>query len=96
MTWEDLKSHNLTVYSTPWCGDCKKFKRTLESHGITYSEVDIEEDGDAATKLMEATGHRAIPYVRIDGGVYVKGWHKDAPGRWSDDLFFNDIEAALA
>ena len=41
-------------------------------------------------------GHRAIPYVDVDGKALVKGWHKDHPGRWDESKFFADIAAALA
>ena len=39
----------LTMYSTPWCGYCRRLKGQMEREGIAYTvEVDIEEDPEAA------------------------------------------------
>lgn len=57
----------LTVYSAPWCGDCREAKRFLAKHNIPYTEIDIESTPGAADEVIQRTGKRAIPQFVIDG-----------------------------
>ena len=96
MTWQDLATHDLKMYSTNWCGDCKRFKRVLDKHGIVCAEIDIDADPAAAKQLKEKTGRTAIPYLEIDGGPMVRGWHNGAPGGLDEATFLAEVAAALA
>jgi len=95
MTWDELKQYQLDVYSTTWCGDCRRLKRILADRGVAYNEIDIDADPAAADRLVANTGKRAIPYVQINGAGFVRGYHKEAPGRWQDDLFLAEVAALL-
>jgi glutaredoxin len=95
MTWQELNEHDLVVYSTSWCGDCRRLKRVFAENGVRYREHDIDADADAAVRLKKATGRGAIPFVQIDGGPFVRGWHDEAPGKFSAEIFFREIDAAL-
>jgi glutaredoxin len=57
----------LTVYSTPWCPDCRVAKRFLAEHNIPYKDIDIETTPGAADEVVKHTGKRAIPQFVIDG-----------------------------
>jgi mycoredoxin len=57
----------LVLYSASWCRDCREAKRFLEKHGISYTEVDIEETPDAAEEVLRRVGKCAIPQFVIDG-----------------------------
>jgi len=57
----------ITLYSAPWCRDCREAKRFLESHRIVYTEIDIEITPGAAEELLRNVGKRAIPQFVIDG-----------------------------
>ena len=57
----------ITVYSAPWCRDCREAKRFLETHGLSYTEVDIESTPGATAELLRHVGKRAIPQFVIDG-----------------------------
>jgi len=46
---------DVVVYSSSWCRDCRAAKRFLESHGIAYSEIDIEKINGGSIKLILAT-----------------------------------------
>ena len=96
MTWEDLRQKKLVVYSTTWCPDCHRLKRVLADRHLEFSEVDIDADPAAAERLRKATGRTAIPFVQVDGGPLVQGWHEDAPGRFSEARFLADVEGAVA
>jgi glutaredoxin len=55
------------MYSAPWCRDCRATKRYLDTHGIAFSEIDIEEVPGAADEVLRKVGKRAIPQLVIDG-----------------------------
>ncbi len=57
----------ITVYSAPWCPDCREAKRFLDGHNIAYTEVNIETTPGAAEEVVRQTGKRAIPQFVIDG-----------------------------
>lgn len=58
-----------TMYSTPWCGFCKRLKSQLAREGIEIREVDIERDPSAAEYVMEVNGgNQTVPtLVYADG-----------------------------
>jgi mycoredoxin len=57
----------LTVYTAPWCGDCRVAKRWLAQHNINYKEINIEEVPGAAEEVIQRTGKRAIPQFVLNG-----------------------------
>jgi mycoredoxin len=57
----------LTVYSAPWCRDCREAKRFLTTNNIPFQEVDIETTPGAADLVIANTGKRAIPQFVLDG-----------------------------
>jgi len=96
MTWEELRTHELVVYSTAWCPDCRRLKQHLDRQGVKYREIDIDRDAAAADKLRHATGRTAIPFVEISGRHLVRGWHDEHPGRWDEELFLSEVGKALS
>ncbi|MEV0389869.1 mycoredoxin [Nonomuraea sp. NPDC050643] len=57
----------LTVYSTTWCGPCKRLKSQLTREGISFDEIDIERDPSAAEFVMSVNnGNQVVPTVVID------------------------------
>ena len=60
------------MYSTTWCGDCRRAKRYFQEWGIEYAEVDIEKTPGAAEQVMAwANGKRVVPTITIGGKVLV-------------------------
>ena len=67
-----LRSDELVMYSTTWCGYCVRLKRFLDSQGIAYREVNIEDDEDAALHVMQVNGgNRTVPTVDFPSGVTI-------------------------
>ena len=59
----------LTMYSTTWCGYCRRLKRMLDREEIAYAEVNIEEDPAAAELVMRVNGgNRTVPTVVFPDG----------------------------
>jgi mycoredoxin len=60
----------LTMYSTSWCGYCRRLKRQLDKSGIDYVEVDIEQSPDAAEFVMSVNGgNQTVPTVHFPSGA---------------------------
>ena len=57
----------ITVYSAPWCPDCREAKRFLDAHKLPYTDVNIQTTPGAVEEIMKRTGKRAIPQFVIDG-----------------------------
>jgi mycoredoxin len=59
----------LTMYSTPWCGYCRRLKSQLAREGIEITEVDIERDPAAADYVMKVNGgFQTVPTVLFGDG----------------------------
>ncbi len=59
----------LTMYSTTWCGYCRRLKSQMDREGIEYSVVDIEQDPAAADFVMSVNGgNQTVPTLRFDDG----------------------------
>ncbi|WP_059013235.1 mycoredoxin [Streptomyces specialis] len=80
----------VTMYSTTWCGYCRRLKSQLQREGIAYTEIDIEQDPTAVALVEKANnGNRTVPTVVI------------APGSGADEVTMTnpslaDVKRALA
>jgi mycoredoxin len=62
-------SQPLTMYTTPWCGFCRRLKSQLAREGIEMREVDIEADPAAADYVMSVNGgNQTVPTVVFPDG----------------------------
>ncbi len=63
-------ANSLTMYSTPWCGYCRRLKSQLGREGIAFAEVDIEADPAAAEYVMSVNGgNQTVPTVVFADGT---------------------------
>ncbi|MDQ3403535.1 MAG: mycoredoxin [Actinomycetota bacterium] len=59
----------LTLYSTTWCGYCRRLKTQLDADGIEYAEVDIEQTPGAADFVMSVNGgNQTVPTLHFPNG----------------------------
>lgn len=57
------------MYSTTWCGYCRRLKDQFDREGIGYELVDIEHDPSAAAYVMTVNGgNQTVPTVRFADG----------------------------
>ncbi len=62
----------IIVYTTSWCGDCRRLKSQLKDHGISYEERDIEQnERDYKTMMTYTNGKRVIPTVDVGGQILI-------------------------
>ncbi|GAA3980357.1 mycoredoxin [Thermobifida alba] len=60
----------ITMYTTPWCGFCKRLKSQLAREGIPVTEVDIERDPEAAEVVMRVNGgNQTVPTLVFADGT---------------------------
>ena len=59
----------VTMYSTSWCGYCRRLKKAFNAQGISYTEVDIDDDPAAAAFVASVNnGNRTVPTVKFADG----------------------------
>ena len=69
MGWTTEVTAQITMYSTPWCGYCKRLKGQLDRAGIGYAEVDIEQNPSAASYVESVNhGNQTVPTVVFADG----------------------------
>jgi mycoredoxin len=76
-TQAELKHNDgdrIVMYSTSWCGDCRRAKRVFEARGLAYTEISITEDMAAAAVVMRLNGGmRSVPTILFpDGSILVE------------------------
>jgi glutaredoxin 3 len=77
------------VYSTRWCGYCVRAKALLESRGIEYEEISLDDDPAFRQKLFDLTGGWTVPQILVDDrpiGGYTELWRLDRDGRLAGRL----------
>lgn len=71
-TTENTAAENtaaLTVYSTTWCGYCRRLKTQLDEAGIEYAEIDIEQNPESAEFVGSVNGgNHIVPTVLFADG----------------------------
>lgn len=90
-----LAGHRLEVYSFQGCPDCSRLKRWMEAFGVLHEEVDIHARPEAADRLELETGKQAVPFILVDGRTWVRGYHKERPGRFDAGLLLEELKTAL-
>ncbi|MEV7419815.1 mycoredoxin [Streptomyces sp. NPDC089919] len=59
---------SVTMYSTTWCGYCRRLKTQLDREGIAYTEINIEHDPASAAFVEKANGgNQTVPTVLVVG-----------------------------
>jgi mycoredoxin len=57
------------MYTTPWCGFCRRLKAQLARAGVEVSEIDIEKDPAAADFVMSVNGgNQTVPTLLFSDG----------------------------
>ena len=62
----------LTLYSKTVCPYCVNAKNFLQAKNIPFEEVNIEQS-DAARQFIIDKGHRTVPQIYFQGGLFVEG-----------------------
>jgi glutaredoxin 3 len=82
-------SVRIVMYTTRWCGYCVRAKALLDSKGVTYEEIHVDDDPGFRERLQELTGGWTVPQILIDDrpiGGYTELWRLDREGRLDELL----------
>jgi glutaredoxin 3 len=74
----------ITIYTTQWCGYCTRAKMLLDSKGIPYEEISLDDDPAFRQRLFDLTGGWTVPQILIDKkpiGGYVELWKLEREGK---------------
>jgi len=64
-TRSDAGDTRVVMYCRSWCGDCRRAKRWLDEHDVTYEEIDIELVPEAADTVRSIAGKIVTPTFEI-------------------------------
>lgn len=60
---------SIVMYSTTWCGYCRRLRTQLDSEGIGYTVIDIEQQPGAAEYVEQVNGgNQTVPTVVYPDG----------------------------
>jgi mycoredoxin len=70
----DPMPDDIIMYTTTWCGDCRRAKNIFANYGVSYVEINIEDDDDAAELVQSLNDRlRSVPTIVFpDGGILVE------------------------
>lgn len=61
----------ITIYTRPWCGDCRRTKQFLRERGVAYREVNIDESREAEEVVLRVNGgRRKVPTIEVEGRYF--------------------------
>ena len=71
---ESTTDNEIKFYSTSWCGDCRRSRKVLQALGVSFTDIDIEEDPQAAEIVRKVNrGAQSVPTIIFpDGSVLVE------------------------
>jgi glutaredoxin 3 len=75
----------ITIYTTSICPYCVRAKALFDRKGLTYEEINVEEQQERDKMVIKAGGRRTVPQIFI-GSVHVGG---------CDDLYALEKEGKL-
>jgi len=63
-----VKSRRVEIYTTGYCGYCRRAKSLLEEKGSAYEEIRVDFDPARRAEMMQrAHGRRTVPQIFING-----------------------------
>ena len=82
---ENEKPATVTMFSTVWCGYCKRLKLMLDKTGIGYTVVDIEDTPGTEELVKSVNGGNAVVPTLVfpDGSTATNPTLKDVQERLS-------------
>ncbi|WP_093672163.1 glutaredoxin family protein [Sporolactobacillus nakayamae] len=59
--------NEITVYTTNTCPYCHMVKNFLKQQGLSFKEINVQEDQIAGQHLVETTGQMGVPQTNVNG-----------------------------
>ena len=64
------------LFSTSTCSWCRRAKRYFKDCRVTFKEINIERDPDAARDIVRKTGQAGVPVIKI-GSKWIVGFDRE-------------------
>jgi len=65
-----LAGKDFVMFSTDWCGYCKRLKSQLNENGITFREINVEQEINYAAFVEKVNGgNRIVPTLLFSDGA---------------------------
>ena len=59
------------VFSTKTCPYCYMLKDYLKEHNVSFEDIMVDSDHNAAMEMVRISGQRGVPVADINGNVVV-------------------------
>jgi mycoredoxin len=69
-----MTATTIQVYGADWCRDCRRTKSQLDTLGVDFDYIDLEQDEAAVEEAKRISGRMNIPVV-----VFPDGSHQVEP-----------------
>ncbi len=61
----------IVLYTTEWCGDCRRTRQFLRERGVAFEKVNVDENAEAEELVLRVNnGRRKVPTVQVDGRYF--------------------------
>jgi glutaredoxin 3 len=80
-----MSQPRITMYTTGWCPYCQRARGLMAKKGLTFEEINVEEDAKLREQMLARSGRRTVPQIFI-GDKHVGG---------CDELFALDSSGEL-
>jgi glutaredoxin 3 len=76
---------DVVIYLAAWCPYCQRARGLLSGKGVSFREIDVDDDPQLRAEMIARSGRRTVPQIFI-GEKHVGG---------CDDLFALDARGEL-
>jgi glutaredoxin 3 len=56
----------VTIYTTNYCGFCRRAKAILKQQSVPFDEINVEDDDEKREWLQRVTGQHTVPQIFFD------------------------------
>jgi glutaredoxin len=67
---------SVKIYTTTWCGYCKKAKAYMQARGTRFQEIDVEATAQGQSEF-QSLGGRGVPVILV-GAQRMDGYSQDS------------------
>ena len=62
---------SVKVYSTQSCPWCVRVKDFLKENDVSFTDVDVGSDQEAAKEMVEKSGQMGVPVIDVEGDITI-------------------------
>jgi mycoredoxin len=67
----DANPDRILMFGADWCRDCRRSKALLDTRGVDYEYVDVEQIVDGADRAKAISGRTQIPVIVFPDGSHL-------------------------